>query len=52
MISPGYFDNNIKCNHHKEVLCNDLELLLKLKNKENQKLYFFAPEEMFIKDYQ
>ena len=34
------------------LLVIELGLKNNRENKENQKLYFFTPEEMFIKDYQ
>lgn len=51
MISSTYF-SNFNGNFNKKILCNDLELLLKIKNNEGGKIYFFTPEEYYIKEYQ
>ena len=50
MIQPKYF-SKITVIKHKDVLCKDLELLMKMKDAENKKKFFFTAEEHFIKDY-
>lgn len=50
MIQPKYF-NKVSINKNKNVLCNDLEILMKMKDAENNKKFFYTPEEYFIKEY-
>ena len=50
MIQPKYF-NKLSIIKNKIVLCNDLEILMKMKDAENKKKFFYTPEEYFVKEY-